>query len=221
MRLLIDDVVDLLRFRVKPLDEYQYPRWQTLLFLIALGLVASADTAELGNNLTGRMLFMVLFTLAETLCFASFIGLWLRFAKWDGHGSLFGLVAVASGLQFIETADQLVAGRRGAGGQRGAVHLRHPGAGQRAGRGVRHSSAAGGVGRIVVRAGGHGTAGRGFVAGFCGGLGGFACRRGRHSARSRGLGACNRHLNLKDGLEKQQDMPWHVLFCMARCVQAV
>lgn len=102
MRLLIDDVVDLLRFRVKPLDAYQYPRWQTLLFLVALGLVASADTAELGGNLTGRMLFMVLFTLAETLCFAGFIGLWLRFAKWEGRESLFGLVAVASGLQFIE-----------------------------------------------------------------------------------------------------------------------
>ena len=72
------------------------------MFLILLGLVASADTAELGDNLTGRMLFMVLFTLAETLCFAAFIGLWLRFAKWEGRESLFGLVAVASGLQFIE-----------------------------------------------------------------------------------------------------------------------
>nr|WP_233201175.1 hypothetical protein [Chromobacterium alticapitis] len=98
----MDDVFDLLRLRVKPLAAYQYPWWQPALLLTALGLIASGDTAELGSNIAGRIGYMVLFTWLETLFFTRFIGFWLRLAKGEATGSLFGLVVVASGLQFIE-----------------------------------------------------------------------------------------------------------------------
>ncbi|OWY39434.1 hypothetical protein CEK28_08155 [Xenophilus sp. AP218F] len=101
MRVLIDDALDLLRLRVKPLAAYQYPWWQPALLLTLLGLVASADTAELGDNLLGRMLFMVAFTWLETALFVRFIGFWMRAGKWQASGSLFGLVVAASALQFI------------------------------------------------------------------------------------------------------------------------
>ncbi|OHX14682.1 hypothetical protein [Chromobacterium sphagni] len=102
MRLLIDDVLDLLRLRVKPLAVYQYPWWQPALLLTLLGLIASGDTAELGGNIAGRIGFMVLFTWLETVFFTRFITFWLRLAKGELTAPLFGLVVVASGLQFVE-----------------------------------------------------------------------------------------------------------------------
>ncbi|SUX55909.1 hypothetical protein [Chromobacterium vaccinii] len=102
MRLLIDDVLDLLRLRVKPLAAYQYAWWQPALLLTLMGAVSSGDTAELGGNIAGRIGFMVLFTWLQTLLFARFMGVWLRWGKGEVSGSLFGLVVVASGLQFVE-----------------------------------------------------------------------------------------------------------------------
>ncbi|QEL54929.1 hypothetical protein [Chromobacterium paludis] len=102
MRLLIDDVFDLLRLRVKPLAAYQYPLWQPALLLTVLGLISSGGTAELGGNIAGRIAYMVLFTWLETWFFTRFITFWLRLGKGEVAGSLFGLVVVASGLQFIE-----------------------------------------------------------------------------------------------------------------------
>ncbi|AAQ59601.1 hypothetical protein [Chromobacterium violaceum] len=102
MRLLIDDVLDLLRLRVKPLAAYQYVWWQPALLLTLMGAVSSGDTAELGGNIAGRIGFMVLFTWLQTLLFARFMGVWLRWGKGEVGGSLFGLVVVASGLQVVE-----------------------------------------------------------------------------------------------------------------------
>ncbi|XLM21985.1 hypothetical protein MKD33_09105, partial [Chromobacterium piscinae] len=102
MRVLIDDLFDLLRLRVKPLAAYQYVWWQPALLLTLLGAVSSGDTTELGSNVAGRIGFMVVFTWLETVLFARFIGFWLRWGKAELGGSLFGLVVVASGLQFIE-----------------------------------------------------------------------------------------------------------------------
>ncbi|KIA81669.1 hypothetical protein QR66_03615 [Chromobacterium piscinae] len=102
MRVLIDDLFDLLRLRVKPLAAYQYPWWQPALLLTLLGVIASGDTTELGSNVAGRIGFMVAFTWLETVFFIRFIGFWLRLGKAELAGSLFGLVVVASGLQFIE-----------------------------------------------------------------------------------------------------------------------
>ncbi|MBA8734952.1 hypothetical protein [Chromobacterium violaceum] len=102
MRLLIDDVLDLLCLRVKPLAAYQYVWWQPALLLTLMGAVSSGDTAELGGNIAGRIGFMVLFTWLQTLLFARFMGVWLRWGKGEVGGSLFGLVVVASGLQVVE-----------------------------------------------------------------------------------------------------------------------
>lgn len=102
MHRLIDDLLGLLRFRVGPLEQYQYPRWMPALLLTVLGLVASGGTGELGNNIAGRMLFMLLFTWLETLLFTQFITVWLRLAKWQPTGSLFGLIVLCNSLQFVE-----------------------------------------------------------------------------------------------------------------------
>ncbi|WP_062789408.1 hypothetical protein [Aquitalea pelogenes] len=102
MHRLIDDLLGLLRFRVGPLEQYQYPRWMPALLLTVLGLVASGGTGELGNNVLGRMLFMLMFTWLETLLFTQFITVWLRLAKWRPDGSLFGLIVLCNSLQFVE-----------------------------------------------------------------------------------------------------------------------
>ena len=102
MHRLIDDLIGLLRFRVGPLQQYQYPRWVPVLLLTVLGLVASGGTEDLGNNIVGRILFMLLFTWLETLLFTQFMTIWLRLAKWQPDGSLFGLIVLANSLQFIE-----------------------------------------------------------------------------------------------------------------------
>lgn len=102
MHHLIDDLLGLLRFRVGPLEQYQYPRWLVALLLCVLGLVASGGTGELGNNIAGRMQFMLLFTWLETLLFTQFITIWLRLAKWRPNGSLFGLIVLCNSLQFVE-----------------------------------------------------------------------------------------------------------------------
>ena len=101
-RLLIDDAIDLLRFRVKPLEAYQYPAWLPALALTLLAVIGSAGASDLGDDIGGRMTFLVLFTWLETLCFAQFMGVWLRLAKWKQTGSLFGLIVVANALQFVE-----------------------------------------------------------------------------------------------------------------------
>jgi hypothetical protein len=102
MHRLIDDFISLLRFRVGPLEQYQYPRWLPALLLTVLGLVASGGTGELGNNIVGRMGFMLLFTWLETLLFAQFMTIWLRLAKWQPTASLFGLIVLCNSLQFFE-----------------------------------------------------------------------------------------------------------------------
>ncbi|MBI3144749.1 MAG: hypothetical protein HYZ18_05675 [Pseudogulbenkiania sp.] len=102
MRILFDDALDLVRFRVRPLQYYQYSFWQPALLLTALGIIASAGAEGLGDNVQGRVAFFLLFTWLETLLFTQFMGLWLRLGKWKPSGSLFGLVVAANGLQIIE-----------------------------------------------------------------------------------------------------------------------
>lgn len=102
MRILFDDTLDLVRFRVRPLQYYQYSFWQPALLLTVLGIIASAGAEGLGDNVEGRVAFFLLFTWLETLLFTQFMGLWLRLGKWKPSGSLFGLVVAANGLQIIE-----------------------------------------------------------------------------------------------------------------------
>jgi hypothetical protein len=102
MRILFDDALDLVRFRVRPLQYYQYSFWQPALLLTALGFIASAGADGLGDNVEGRVAFFLLFTWLETLLFTQFMGLWLRLGKWKPSGSLFGLVVAANSVQILE-----------------------------------------------------------------------------------------------------------------------
>ena len=42
MQAMIDDALDLARLRVRPLEAYQYPLWQTALLITLLGVIAAA-----------------------------------------------------------------------------------------------------------------------------------------------------------------------------------
>ena len=99
---LLHDAIDLVRLRVRPLEAYQYPGWQPILVLALLGVAASADAPELGNNLLGRTAFLMLFTLVEMAGLVVFLRLWLRLAGVELRQSLFGLAVAASGLQLLE-----------------------------------------------------------------------------------------------------------------------
>lgn len=102
MRFLIDDAIDLLRFRVRPLEMYQYPVWQTTLFLVILAIVSAPGAAGFGDNMPGKIAFMLTFSWLDAFLFARFMAWWLRLAKWQPTGSLFGLMVIANGVDFIQ-----------------------------------------------------------------------------------------------------------------------
>lgn len=102
MRQLIDDTLDLVRLRFKPLEEYQYPFWQPALVLTLLGVVSAAGAENFTGDTGERILFFVALNWLETTLFVAFIGWWLRLAKWKQSGSLFGIAVLANAPQFLE-----------------------------------------------------------------------------------------------------------------------
>lgn len=102
MQRFLDDVIDLVRGRVQPLEHYQYPFWQTALLLTLMGVFASARAVEIGGSTDGRLLFFVLFTWMQILLFVRFIGWWLRLAGAELEGSVFGLVVLTNSPQLLE-----------------------------------------------------------------------------------------------------------------------
>ncbi|WP_293813684.1 hypothetical protein [uncultured Aquitalea sp.] len=99
---VIDDLLAVARFRPASLAHYQYPRWACALLLTVLALFDSANTAEMGSNVVGRILFTLLFTWLFILLLVQFMGVWLRMAHWKPDGSLFGLIVLTKGVLFIE-----------------------------------------------------------------------------------------------------------------------
>ena len=101
MLALINDGLDLMRWRVRTAEHYQYPAWQIGLMLLLLGIIAAAGATPVGGSIEGKMLFFTLFGAAETLLMAQFMRWWLKLAKNPVEHSLFGLLVAAGLVQII------------------------------------------------------------------------------------------------------------------------
>ncbi|WP_215781828.1 hypothetical protein [Paludibacterium sp. B53371] len=102
MNRLLNDALDLFRFRVKPLPAYHHPWWQLALLISLLGLVTSGGSPELGHYLPGRIGFCIGYNWLETLLFVPFIGLWLRVNPWRFTRPLLALIVLASSVQLLQ-----------------------------------------------------------------------------------------------------------------------
>lgn len=59
MRALIDDAIDLVRLRAKPLAEYRYPHWQLSIVLLLVGLTNSAGADSFTGPPLARIVWRV------------------------------------------------------------------------------------------------------------------------------------------------------------------
>lgn len=101
MRVFIDDLIDLVRGRVKPIEHYQYPFWQSLLVLALLGIVAAPSASSIPGPIEGKVLFFVMVTCLQAALLARFMGWWLKQAGWGEQRPLFGLVALSNAPKFL------------------------------------------------------------------------------------------------------------------------
>lgn len=102
MRALIDDAIDLVRLRAKPLAEYRYPSWQLYVVLLLIGLTNSAGADSFTGPLLARIVFFTVFNGLETVLMAAVMRSWLRFGGWRDDASLWPLVVLAGSLQVLE-----------------------------------------------------------------------------------------------------------------------
>ena len=103
MQAMIDDALDLARLRVRPLEAYQYPLWQTALLITLLGVIAAAaGDGWIQGDWSTRVGFFVAVSWLETGLLAVFMTGWLRHAGWQAPHSLLGLVALANAPQLLE-----------------------------------------------------------------------------------------------------------------------
>ena len=99
----VEDLLDLIRLRVKPLLHYSYPWWQPALLVTLLGVFSAAMAEQFSAPPEGRILFFVALNWLELLLMANFFDWWLRQGnRWNGEGSLLPLLAVAQGIQVLE-----------------------------------------------------------------------------------------------------------------------
>ena len=98
---MFDAVLDLCRFRVRPLAAYRLPFWQIAVMISLLGLVTSAGSPELGTWLPGRIGFCVVYNWVETLLFAVFLSLWLRMHPLRPSWEMVSLLTLASACQLF------------------------------------------------------------------------------------------------------------------------
>lgn len=101
---LIHDAIDLLRLRVAPLAQYQYPLPHLLGAFAALGLMSAA--AAHADGATGDplqvSLFFTLYVLMETSLYATFMRWWLRRGGARVEWPLIGLVTAANLIKLLD-----------------------------------------------------------------------------------------------------------------------
>jgi hypothetical protein len=110
---MIPSALSLFLLRELPFSRFDFPRWQALVAITLIGVLAGLDpnlragTPEMpGMPLWAAVPFMVLSVWAAFLIILGVLRWWMkRGGRWDGQGNLFNLVA-ASWL----VADALVAG---------------------------------------------------------------------------------------------------------------
>ncbi|MEH6459640.1 hypothetical protein [Chitinimonas sp. JJ19] len=99
---LFKDAIDLACFRVKPVSHYAYTWWQPVLWLTVLSVLPALGVPENKAGITVPVGLLVAVTWLHALALTFFFGWWLKLGdRWDGQGSLFPLIVLASSSQLI------------------------------------------------------------------------------------------------------------------------
>lgn len=97
----LQDALDIARFRVKALDHYAYDWWQPVLWLTLLGTLP-ALTTQIPVPIGVLLVASVVLTWISALIMVLFFTWWLKKNQaWNGQGSLFPLVVLASSSQLL------------------------------------------------------------------------------------------------------------------------
>lgn len=96
------DMLEVVRFRFKPLSSYVYPAWQPLLTLALVALLGAIPASEIQTGLAGRAAFFFMLRLAETTLLSLWLMLWWRFIlRRPFTGSVFPLLVLCVGPHFF------------------------------------------------------------------------------------------------------------------------
>ncbi len=99
---LVQDALDLMRFRVRPIGHYQYPLSAVILWLLCLGLASALVADTFTGGMANRLAFFMAVNVVESGLLAWFMAWWLRQSGWQGQESLFGLVVLSHTPQLLE-----------------------------------------------------------------------------------------------------------------------
>lgn len=102
MQAIFHDAIDLLRWRVRPLEHYRYPLSHILSVLILLGVTGASGAGEMGDNTAGKLVFFTLLGALETLLMAAFMRWWLKLTEQGLQLPLFGLLLAAGMAQVLQ-----------------------------------------------------------------------------------------------------------------------
>ncbi|MEW9900222.1 hypothetical protein ABWL39_16500 [Chitinivorax sp. PXF-14] len=99
---LFDDLLNLARFRVKPLGEYRHPAWQLALLVTVMGVFSAAVSEDFEAPLLVKIGFFVFFEWITLLLLNTFFSWWLRQGdNWQGNESLWPLLVLANGVNLL------------------------------------------------------------------------------------------------------------------------
>lgn len=99
---LVQDMIDLARFRVRPLTEYHYPGWQIMSVVTLIGLFAAASASDIQASVPARIVFFVMLKWLELSLMSWFFNWWMRQGEnWDGEGEILPLLVASSGINLL------------------------------------------------------------------------------------------------------------------------
>ncbi|GAB3248358.1 hypothetical protein [Chitinimonas naiadis] len=101
----LQDVTDLARFRIKPLEQYAYDWWQPVLWLMLLSIAPMFAGNIRGMGFGEHLAWSVLGSWGRVLFYAMFFGWWLRRLPEGkaalGERSLFPLLVLLSSSELL------------------------------------------------------------------------------------------------------------------------
>ncbi|MDK2125852.1 hypothetical protein [Parachitinimonas caeni] len=105
MNKLLSDALSLALLRVKPLSHYVYPFWLPMVWLTLIAAMMSPGLPLLNASLPAKFLVVAIVQWVEVLVLTFVMSWWLKLGnRWNGDGSLFPLIVVASTVQLLGIA---------------------------------------------------------------------------------------------------------------------
>lgn len=102
MNTFINDALDVCRFRLNPLVQYQYPTWQLFVILLGLGLTSAATAEGFVGDVGARVVFFTALNALEIIMLAQFMRWWLRLSGWKEDAPLLPFILLTHLPQMLE-----------------------------------------------------------------------------------------------------------------------